>query len=563
MKQLRNRLCIGLVGLSIFWMLGMVSTNELAKSSILMASALPGITGIFIAIPYFRRRPRWLSTSTLLILLLFFLDATLKGFLRDYFGLRPNPILVLQAIFNSNPGETGEFFQHNWRDVAKAVLVFLAASFLAFLAQRKLAGMEPDATATPLKRRSLAGIGALLTVFLALHFNPTMAKENPLLFWPLRYMDYHEQVVRAENMSRDIERNMAKKSDWKVQYEGPESNTVVWVIGESINRANMSLYGYPRNTTPLLSSMRKDLIVFQDVVSSEPATMASLMKMFTPADIDEPDEWNRKPDVLMLAHEAGFKTFWISNQVPNDGWLGLVSNRASEKLFINKGAGRGENNFDGNLLPGLEAALNNPAPKKLIVVHLLGAHPTYDMRYPQEYAKFDGAVDHISEQLAKADRPVWIRQLRNEYDNAIAYNDYVVGSMLQLTMKATRQNNASLVFSSDHGQEVGHTRNHAGQSISDVTGYEIPMLLWTRSFIGKNPEEKAMLEHRAYQTDHLEHTVLGLLGVRSMYYEASRDILSENFHSQDFVNGLRRINGRPYEPRTVIYQQNPVNPANQ
>ena len=35
--------------------------------------------------------------------------------------------------------------------------------------------------------------------------------------------------------------------------------------------------------------------------------MASLMKMLTPADLNDPQAWNRKPDVLMLAREAGFK----------------------------------------------------------------------------------------------------------------------------------------------------------------------------------------------------------------------------------------------------------------
>src|SRR5450830_609635 len=349
-------------------MLGMVSANEFLKSSVLMATALPGIAGIFLVVPYFRRRPQWLSVVTGIILGLFFIDASLKGFLRDYFGLRPNPVLVLQAIFNSNPAETNEFLFHHWRNLAEAAIVFFGIMSLVLWAQRRLAQVEATKLIAPVRARGMAAVGALLTVFLALHFNPTMAKENPLLFWPIRYMDYRAQLAQAASMERDVERNMAQKSDWKVQYNGPDRNTVVWVIGESINRANMSLYGYARTTTPMLDTMRKDLLVFKDVVSSEPATMASLMKMFTPADIDAPDEWNRKPDVLMLAKEAGFKIFWLSNQVPNDGWLGLVSNRADEKLFINKGAGRGENNFDGNLLPGLEAALKSPSPKKLIVV---------------------------------------------------------------------------------------------------------------------------------------------------------------------------------------------------
>jgi len=550
LKQLANRLYLGLGGLCVFWGLGMLSANELAKSSILMATCLPGVTGLFLLIPYFRRRPRWLSSSTLFILFLFFLDAALKGFLRDYFGLRPNPVLVLQAIFNTNPGETDEFFRHNWRDVAEAASTFATVMMLAVYGERRLSrGEAGNPSATPQHGARIA-IAGLLSAFFALHFNPTMAKENPLLFWPIRYLDYREQVIQAGDMQRRVDSNMAQRTEWQVQYKGPPRNTVVWVIGESLNRSNMSLYGYPRNTTPMLDAMRNELLVFNDVVSSDPATMSSLMKILTPADLDEPEAWNQKPDVLMQAKEAGYKTFWLSNQVPNDGWLGLVSNRADERLFINKGAGRGENNFDGNLFPGFEAALANPAPKKFIVVHLLGAHPTYEMRYPKEFSKFDGVTDPLLERLSDAGRSAWILHLRNKYDNAIAYNDYVVANLLHRTMKIGADGNASLLFNSDHGQEVGHTRNHAGQSVVDASGYEIPMVLWTRSFLGKNPTEKAVLENRPYQTDHLEHTMMRLLGIQSRYYHSSRDLLSTNFSTR-----LRRINEQEYKPVRIAQYQ--------
>jgi len=535
----------------------MISANEFAKSTVLMSTSLPGIAGIFIAVPYFRLRPRWLTVVSLGIISLFFFDAALKGFLRDYFGLRPNPTLVLHAIFNTNPDETNEFFLHNWRKLAEAGGILLFVGAWIFWFEKCMSFREARLPLNTLRRSGFASIGVLLTAFLALHFNPTMAKENPALFWPIRYMDYRNQLKQAQELRQTVARNMAQRSEWKVQYTGPANNTVVWIIGESTNRSNMSLYGYGRRTTPMLDALRNQLIVFQDVISSEPATMSSLMKMFTPADLVSPDAWNSKPDVLMLAEEAGYKTFWISNQVPNDGWLGLVSERADEKLFINKGAGRGENNFDGNLLPGLEAALANPAPKKLIVVHLLGAHPTYDMRYPSSYARFNDVNDAVAEQLSAAGRSIWIRQLRNEYDNAITYNDFVVASMIKSTM-ASSPGAASLLFSADHGQEVGHTRDHAGQSVADPSGYEIPMLLWTRSFSAKNSVDKAILENRPYQTDHLEHTIMGLLKVESRYYSSSRDIMSDAFVSEDFSNGLRRINGRPYLPRTVTFNQPPV-----
>jgi heptose-I-phosphate ethanolaminephosphotransferase len=318
---------------------------------------------------------------------------------------------------------------------------------------------------------------------------------------------------------------------------------VVWVIGESTNRANLSLYGYDRATTPALDAMRSDLLVFKDVVSSEAATMNSLMNMLTPANLDQPQMWSRQPNILMLAQEAGYKTFWISNHAPNDGWLGLVSNQASNRTFINKGVGRGENNIDGNLLPHVGAALADPAQKKLIVVHLLGAHPSYDMRYPALFSRFDAVDDAVSMSMKQAGRSIWIRHKRNQYDNAILYGDHVLASLIEMTSKASAGRTAALLFSADHGQEVGHTRNHAGHSSADNSGYEIPMLVWDSAPEQGNALLKLSLENRPYQTDHLDHTLLGLLDIDTKYYAAARDVLSGQF-----LPSARTINGLHYLP---------------
>ena len=48
------------------------------------------------------------------------------------------------------------------------------------------------------------------------------------------------------------------------------------VIGESTQRGRMSLYGYPRETTPELDALHKtdpNLTVFNNVVTSRPYTI--------------------------------------------------------------------------------------------------------------------------------------------------------------------------------------------------------------------------------------------------------------------------------------------------
>ncbi|MDN2710209.1 phosphoethanolamine transferase [Janthinobacterium sp. SUN118] len=534
------RVLLSIAGLFVFFLLDQLSANEFAKLGVLLAALLLGVGGALNA---------WGCSDGAITLLLrialpvFYLDAAIKGFLRGYFGMRPNPNAVLQAMFATDQAETAEFFQHNSLALLQAAGWFGAVTAAVMLAdhclqrRQRMRAMVPG----PWQR----GFAAFMCVFLVLlHVNTTMRRENPLLFWPLRYQQYDAQLEAMQAMQRALATKMASPPDWQVRYAGEDAHTVILVIGESTNRASMSLYGYPRATTPQLDAMRSQLLVFNDVISPASSTVESMMTMLTPADIGNPTAWMAKPNLLMLAEAAGYKTFWVSNQARNDGWIGLLAGEADESDFINFGTGRGENNFDGNLFQPFGHALRDEAPKKLIVVHLLGAHPSYDMRYPSRFSHFDKQRDTVSAQMASQGRSAWIRNQRDEYDNAIRYGDYVLGNLIAMTDLAKSDRAASLLFVSDHGQEVGHSRNHAGHSASDKSGYEIPMLMWSNRQLGQSNVARAVLESRPYQTDKLDATVLGLLKIETRYYAAHDDILSNAFTPVPrFMNGVRYQRG--------------------
>lgn len=543
MMPMTVRCLIGVAGLGAFWAAGMISANEFAKLGVLMALVIYGLAGSVAA---WTRSPAWLSRIARLAWLLFFADAAVRGFLRAYFGMRPAPGMVLQAVLNTNPGESIEFFSQQWRNIgvglASLVLSMLAALWLEKQFEKRRLRRAPAPPAS--SRAGRIGVSVMLVLLVAIHFNKTMAKENPVLFWPLRYQAHMQELREVTALRQQLANNRSKTADWAVRYDGEDQRTVVWVIGESTNRNNLSLYGYPRPTTPRLDAMRGELTVFRDAISSVSATMGSLMNMLTPASLQEPDAWKVKPDVLQLAHAAGYKTFWLSNQAANDGWLGLVAEQADVLRYINKGEGRGENNLDGSLLPEVDTALADPSPKKLIVVHLLGTHPTYDMRYPKDYARFDGLDDSVAATMNAAGRSFWIRSQRDEYDNAVLYGDYVLSEIIRRTGKANAGKPAALLFASDHGQEVGHFRNHAGQSPVENSGYEIPLLLWQNPTGALAPEgQKTALESRPYQTDYLDNTMLALLKVSSAYYQPEHDLLSPQFRPAP-----RLISGKPYQP---------------
>ncbi|MGK5047390.1 phosphoethanolamine transferase [Janthinobacterium sp. GB4P2] len=539
------RVLFSVAGLLLFFLFDQLSANECLKLSVLLAAFLLGVGGVLHA---WRCNASAGAVTVLLrvVVPVFYLDAAIKGFLRGYFGMRPNPNAVLQAMFATDQAETGEFFLHNSIALAQSAVWFVLVTVALLLADRQLLRWQA-ARGSAVPGLLQKGFAATMAVFLVLlHVNTTMRRENPALFWPLRYQQYKAQLEAMKSMQHALTAAMAAPRDWHVRYAGEDARTVILVIGESTNRASMSLYGYARATTPRLDAMRSRLLVFNDVISPASSTVESMMTMLTPADIGNPDAWMAKPNLLMLAEAAGYKTFWVSNQTRNDGWIGLLAGEADESDFINYGTGRGENNFDGKLFQPFARALADSAPKKLIVVHLLGAHPSYDMRYPSRFAHFDQAQDAVSAQMASQGRSSWVRSRRDEYDNAIRYGDYVLGNLIGMADQGKAGRAVSLLFVSDHGQEVGYSRNHAGHSASDKSGYEIPMLIWNKQQAPQSTAARAALENRPYQTDKLDATVLGLLKIETRYYAAHDDILSGAFQPvQRFMNGLQYQRGAP------------------
>jgi heptose-I-phosphate ethanolaminephosphotransferase len=143
--------------------------------------------------------------------------------------------------------------------------------------------------------------------------------------------------------------------------------------------------------------------------------------------------------------------------------------------------------------------------------------------------------------MKKASRPFWIRNARNEYDNAILYGDHVLNALLTRLQSTAGSEPASLLYVSDHGQEVGHSRNFSGHSATDASGYEIPLIMWTNREDKIPAAARDALEARPYQADVLDHTIVGLLDIHSASYQADRDLLSPAFRPP-----VRYLNGRSY-----------------
>jgi len=67
------------------------------------------------------------------------------------------------------------------------------------------------------------------------------------------------------------------------------------------------------------------------------------------------------------------------------------------------------------------------------------------------------------------------------------------------------------------------------------------MLLWFSRSFPLEVDDFGAVTDRPYQTDLLDHTLLGLLGIRGDYYNPAHDILAPGFEPSP-----RTVAGKPY-----------------
>ncbi|GHD97642.1 phosphoethanolamine transferase CptA [Pseudocitrobacter faecalis] len=326
---------------------------------------------------------------------------------------------------------------------------------------------------------------------------------------------------------------------------GEAPRTLVLVIGESTQRGRMSLYGYPRETTPELDALHKsdkNLTVFNDVVTSRPYTIEILQQALTFANEKNPDLYLTKPSLMNMMKQAGYKTFWITNQqtmTERNTMLTVFSKQTDKQFYMNQQRTQSAREYDTNVLAPFKEVMADPAPKKLIIVHLLGTHIKYEYRYPEKWGKFDGKTDHLPAGLSQEQQDEY-----NAYDNANLYNDHVVASLIN-EYKATNPNGFLLYFS-DHGEEVYDTPPHNIQGRNELAPtrhmYTVPFMLWTSDkWQAAHPRDFSQDVNRKYSSSELIHTWSDLAGLSYDGYDATRSITSPQF------TPMTRWIGNPYK----------------
>ncbi len=267
-------------------------------------------------------------------------------------------------------------------------------------------------------------------------------------------------------------------------------------VGESTSTMNMSLYGYPRPTTPLLSHLARhdpQLLVFDHVFATHAHTSRSLLEALSfGLDPDErflPITRRHQLSVVDVLKKAGMAPRLVSNQGVGGSW-----DQASSVIFKHS-----DNVFRARLAQQIGAQAAMPAlwddeffepeiqafavqPQRgALFLHSYAGHGPYLGNIPPAFHRpVDEQLDRLQPQqilmdTSQAKLTAQAISLVQAYDAAIRYVDFSVAKAISL-VKYSKQP-IILVYFSDHGDAAFAGRGHDSARFKHEMA-RVPFLLY-------------------------------------------------------------------------------------
>ena len=357
-----------------------------------------------------------------------------------------------------------------------------------------------------------------------------------------------ERDAASENY-REASRDF--KFDARSEHSATAPEVYVMVVGETARAHNFSLYGYPRNTNPLLSKT-PGIKAFPNVTTQSNTTHKSVPMLLSAASAEDFERLFHEKGILAAFKEAGFHTVFISNQLPNHSFIDFLGEQADEHYFLKKEDALQGNHYDEDLLQKLDEILPKADAsssahyhyryrKLFVVLHSYGSHFNYQERYPRSFAYFK--PDSRSEA-----KPENRRDLLNAYDNTIRYTDYILHGIIERLQKwegvqtktdgVYDQPTSAMLYTSDHGENIFDDERslflHAAPKASDYE-LHVPFIIWTSAGFSKQYPDilKALGENRSKQVQSslsAFHTMLGIGGIQTHYRQDEYSVASDKYH---------------------------------
>lgn len=404
---------------------------------------------------------------------------------------------MMGNVFNTRFSEASGFFS----GAAVVYVVLLGVLPAVYVCVRKI-DFGPS-------KRFWGNIGAsLLTVILLVFANmsnwPWIDRNSTVLGSLLMPWSYTVNTFRYYGQVRERNREEIPLPD--ATFRNDDKSVFVLIIGESARRDHFSLYGYERNTNPLL---QEDEVVAIPAKSAATYTTAGVKAILDHKDTEK--LYEILPNYLF---RSGADVLWRTN---NWGEPPLHIDKVMNMSALKEKYPDGDERYDGLLATGLaEEILASGNSKQLIVLHTSTSHgPSYNKRYPPQFEVFTPVCTTV--EMSKADP----QELLNAYDNTILYTDALVHDVIQQMKSLPDGWKSCVLYVSDHGESLGEGNLYMHGvpiSIAPKEQYEIPFIVWTSEGSSAVKEMDSAVQYNVF------HSVMDFLGADSEIYNAEMSI---------------------------------------
>ena len=272
-----------------------------------------------------------------------------------------------------------------------------------------------------------------------------------------------------------------------------DPQAIVLVIGESARRANCSLYGYERETNPLLAQ--------QEGLVALPARSCAT---FTTAGVKAILEYKATSSLYEILpnylYRHGVDVVW---RTTNWGEPPVHIAQYQEMSGL-----------DSVLFAGLKQRIEQSASNKvLIILHTSTSHgPKYSTKHPAEFAIYTPENDNVEETEN-------LDALINAYDNTICYTDYLLSNLID-TLRTIDTRDCAMIYISDHGESLGEKNifmHGLPMNMAPREQYEIPFFVWA-------PQRTVKTYETEVDQHVIFHSVLDYLGIESPIYDPQASV---------------------------------------
>ncbi|MDE6498913.1 MAG: phosphoethanolamine transferase [Muribaculaceae bacterium] len=433
---------------------------------------------------------------------------------------------AVDIIMDTNPGESAEFLNTylNWWKATlwiAGVVAFNVASWKAAKCTYKYISGNKIVTAVACVILGAAGcyIGKCAWNYLRYADGMSITQCNSLVRAAYAWHIAMQNLQIYENIVRNNTDIAARAAE-----DAPRN--VVVVIGESHSVFHSQLYGYKKNTEPLMSELRDkgSLTVMKDAITPWDRTTKALASIFSTSGAIR--GLTASPVFPQLFRKAGYRTVMLDNQCVAGGGTSVNGDRGLSEAMFNERNTR-LYPYDEDMLQLLDSVRSQDPT--LYVIHLMGQHYTYSERYPRDASNsvFSSTdyPDSISEE---------IRSRRAHYDNATLHTDRNLRSIIN----HFRDKDCAVIYFSDHGEELGEDgfgHGYAASSSMIDRQIRVPMWIWlSDSFREKRPEMASRVARAStlrITTDDVSQAILSLGGIETPFYDPKRSFLSGDYDS--------------------------------